>query len=173
MRRLLLLRHAKSDWPADVADLERPLAARGRAEAPAIGAFMAREELRPDLALVSPARRTRQTWTLIASALGDPPHEVEPRLYMATADTLLGLVRKTRGNVRTLLLLGHNPGLEELARGLSNRGDKSALKQLAAAYPTSGLAVIDFAVADWGKIKELTGTLRHFVTPRSLGARHK
>src|SRR3990172_12453315 len=90
MRRLMLLRHAKSDWPVGVADLERPLAPRGRAEAPVIGSFMAREALRPHLALVSPAKRTRETWALVSAALAEPPpHKIDAALYMATAEALI------------------------------------------------------------------------------------
>jgi phosphohistidine phosphatase len=172
MRRLMLLRHAKSDWPAAVADLERPLAARGRAEAPAVGGFMVREGLRPDLALVSPARRARETWTLVAPAFPElPPSETDPRLYMATSEALLDFVRAADADVATLLIVGHNPGLEEFARALVNHGDAEACKRLAAAFPTAALAVIDFAVDDWAELLPQQGTLIHFVTPRSLGAR--
>src|SRR3989304_2577822 len=114
MRRLMLLRHAKSDWPMGVADLARPLAPRGRAEAPAIGGFMAREALRPHLALVSPAKRTRETWALVSAALAEPPpHKIDAALYMATAEALIARVRATDAGVQTLLLLGQNPGLED------------------------------------------------------------
>ncbi len=173
MRRLMLLRHAKSDWPPGVADLERPLAARGRAEAPAIGGFMAREALRPDLALVSPAKRTRETWTLVSTALPEPPpHEIEADLYMTTAERLIERVRATAAGVQTLLVLGHNPGLEDLARTLAGKGDAAAKKRLMASFPTSGLAVIDFPSDDWTDVQEQAGTLALYVTPQSLGAKY-
>jgi phosphohistidine phosphatase len=172
MRRLILLRHAKSDWPPAVADLERPLAARGRAEAPALGDFMIREGLRPDLALVSPARRTRETWTLVAAAFPElPPHRTDPRLYMATAEGLLDFVRAADEGATTLLILGHNPGLEEFARLLVGGGNKEAMKRLAGSFPTSALAVIEFAADHWSELLPQEGTLVQFVTPRSLGAR--
>jgi phosphohistidine phosphatase len=172
MRRLMLLRHAKSDWPPAVTDPERPLAARGRAEAPAVGSFMVRERLRPDLALVSPARRARETWTLVAAALPElPPHRTDPRLYMATADTLLDVVRAAEEDAATLLILGHNPGLEEFARMLTGRGGAEAMQRLAGSFPTAALAVIDFAADHWAELLPQEGTLVHFVTPRSLGAR--
>ena len=171
MRRLMLLRHAKSDWPATVADLDRPLAARGRTEATAVGGFMVRAGLRPDLALVSPARRARETWTLLAAAFAElPPQQADPRLYMATAEGLLDFVR-TVHDVATLLIVGHNPGLGEFARMSVGQGDPSARKRLAAAFPTAALAVIDFAADDWTELLPQEGTLIHFVAPRSLGAR--
>jgi phosphohistidine phosphatase len=172
MRRLMLLRHAKSDWPPAVADQERPLAARGRAEAPALGGFMRRERLRPDLALVSPAKRTRETWTLVAAAFHKPPpHKTDPRLYMATAEGLLDLARAVDDRAETLLMLGHNPGLEEFAHMLIGRGSKDMRKRLAEKFPTAALAVIEFAADDWAGLLPREGKLVHFVTPRSLGAR--
>ena len=172
MRRLMLLRHAKSDWPMGVADLARPLAPRGRAEAPAIGGFMAREALRPHLALVSPAKRTRETWALVSAALAEPPpHKIDAALYMATAEALIARVRATDAGVQTLLLLGHNPGLEDLARTLAGTGDAAAKKRLTASFPTSGLAVIDFPSDHWTDVQEQAGTLVLYATPQSLGAR--
>jgi phosphohistidine phosphatase len=170
----MLLRHAKSDWPTGVADEKRPLAARGRAEAPLIGAFMARERLRPDLALISPAQRTRETWPLVAAAFAKPPPQrIEPRLYMAGADGLLDFVRAADADAATLLLLGHNPGLEELAHLLIGGGEREAKKRLAAKFPTAALAVIEFAADDWTELQPHEGTLSHFVTPRSLGVRRE
>ena len=174
MRRLMLLRHAKSDWPEGVADLERPLARRGRIEAPAIGGFMAREALRPDLALVSPATRTRETWTLVSTALPESVrHKIDAELYMTTAEALIERVRATDAGVRTLLVLGHNPGLEDLARMLAGKGDETARKRLMTSFPTSALAIIDFPSDDWTDVQEQAGTLALYVTPQSLGAQGK
>jgi phosphohistidine phosphatase len=130
--------------------------------------------LRPDLALVSPARRTRETWTLVAAAFPDlPPHQTDARLYMATAEGLLDFVRAADANATTLLILGHNPGLEEFARMLVRDGDKEAIKRLAGSFPTAALAVIDFVADDWTELQPQEGALVHFVTPRSLGVRQK
>jgi phosphohistidine phosphatase len=171
MRRLMLLRHAKSDWPEGVADLDRPLAKRGRKEAPAVGTFMAAGGLRPDQALVSPAARARETWDLVAPAFAPPPRStIEPRAYMATADALLDLIRLTDPEIRTLLLVGHNPGMEEFARALVGGGSAEARRRLALSYPTSALAVFEIA-SDWVDLQPQGGALAHFVTPQSLGVR--
>lgn len=166
----MLLRHAKSNWPAGMADRERPLSERGRETAPAMGAYLADEDLLPDLVLVSPARRTVETWELIAPMLPQrPPHRYEPRIYEAPVRRLLEVVQETEGDVATLMLVGHNPGCEELAALLSAEGEGSALKRMAAKYPTAGLAVIDLAVSDWRDAAPRTGRLARFVTPATLG----
>jgi phosphohistidine phosphatase len=132
---------------------------------------MARERLRPDLALVSPALRARETWPLVAAAFPKPPpHRTEPRLYMATDEGLLDFVRAADERAATLLLLGHNPGLEEFADLLIGRGHRDARKRLGAKFPTAALAVIDFTIDDWTELQPHEGTLVHFITPRSLGA---
>ena len=168
-RRLLLLRHAKSAWPEQVADHERPLAERGEKAAPAMGNYMAREHLVPDLALVSDARRTQQTWELVQRRL---PAEVAVRttsdIYEAPASRLLETIRALGDSAATLLLIGHNPGLQDLALMLAGDGDARARDALAAKYPTAALAVIDFPVANWRHIGPGSGVLTRFVTPRSL-----
>src|SRR6185295_10490236 len=113
LRRLLLLRHAKSAWPDGVSDFDRPLAPRGRKAAKRMGAYLRDEQLVPDLALISPARRARETWDRVKPHLGPVSEHSEPRLYEASVDGLLTVVRETEPAVRTLLILGHNPGLEE------------------------------------------------------------
>ncbi|MFK8250821.1 SixA phosphatase family protein [Ancylobacter terrae] len=171
MRRLLLLRHAKSDWPPGVADEDRPLAARGRLAAPLMGDYLARAALIPDRVLVSPAKRTVQTWELIQPAL---PVTVEaefvPALYEAHEDDILAVIRTTPAAVRSLLIVGHNPGLEQLAASIVDYGAEPALKRLAHKFPTSGLAVIELPVDDWSDARRHTGRLDRFVTPKSLGS---
>lgn len=169
MRRLILLRHAKSDWPDGVADPERPLAPRGRAAAPRIGAYIAREELVADRVLVSPARRTRETWDLVAAQL--PPVRVvasEPRVYDATAARLLSVVREQPKEAHSLMLVGHNPGLEDLAEMLVALGPAPHLENMAEKFPTGALAVIDLPVDEWSAAAPATGRLDRFVTPRDL-----
>jgi phosphohistidine phosphatase len=170
MRRLMLLRHAKSAWSDGVADRDRPLAARGREAAPQMGAYLAEEQLFPDLALVSPARRTRETWDLVRDKLGDAPARFEARIYEASAERLLPVVHEVEDSVRTLLMIGHNPGFEDLARALVGHGDRYAFARLAQKYPTAGLAVIDFAAESWRDVAQRSGRLDRFVTPQSLGA---
>ena len=118
-RRLILLRHAKSDWP-DVPDLKRPLAKRGRRDAPVVGRWLRDRGYLPDTVICSVAQRTRQTWELVAAELGGSASVTfEPRAYGASALTLLLLVRELPGACRTALLIGHNPAIEELAAHLA------------------------------------------------------
>lgn len=168
-RRLILLRHAKSAWPEGVADEERPLAPRGQKAAPIMGEYMAREKLVPDLVLVSPAKRTQETWSLIKNKL---PTSLEVRdcagIYEAAATDILKILNEIEPVHRTVLVIGHNPGLQELAQSLVKTGDPEALEEMAAKYPTAGLAVIDFDTEGWQGIGKATGRLEQFVTPRSL-----
>ncbi|HEV2257438.1 MAG TPA: histidine phosphatase family protein [Streptosporangiaceae bacterium] len=118
-RRLILLRHAKSAWP-DLPDRDRPLAKRGRRDAPRIGRWLHEHGYQPDVVVVSAATRTRQTWDLVAPQLGGSPAvRFEPRAYAASALTLLYLARELPARYRTALLIAHNPGLSELAASLA------------------------------------------------------
>jgi phosphohistidine phosphatase len=118
-RRLILLRHAKSDWP-DVPDRDRPLAKRGRRDAPRIGRWLREHGYQPDVVVVSAATRTRQTWDLVAPELGGSPAvHFEPRAYAASALTLLYLAQELPERHRTALLIAHNPGLSDLATSLA------------------------------------------------------
>lgn len=166
----MLLRHAKSNWPAGVADRERPLAARGREAAPAMGRYLAEELLLPDLVLISPARRTVETWELVRPMLPErPPSHVEPRIYEAAPDALLRVAQEAEPAVRTLLMVGHNPGFEEIAARLAGHGDRYAAARMAQKYPTCGLAVLDFSIEDWRDLAARGGRLERFVTPASIG----
>ena len=168
-RRLLLLRHAKSAWPDGVPDHQRPLAARGLQAAPAIGSHMAREHLLPDLVLVSDARRTQETWDLVKRRLpGEVESQICKELYEASADQLLDVVGRTPAGAETLLLIGHNPGLQDLALLLAGDGETFVRGALAEKYPTGALAVIDFPFADWADLRPGSGTLSRFENPRSL-----
>lgn len=170
MRRLMLLRHAKSSWPANTADRDRPLAVRGREAAPVMGSYLAEELLLPDLVLISPAKRTVETWELVRPMLPEKPGtHFEPRIYEAPAERLLKVVQEADPHVRTLLLIGHNPGFEELAAKLTGHGDRYAAARMAQKYPTCGLAVLDFAIEDWRDLSPRSGRLDRFVTPASLG----
>lgn len=169
MRRLILLRHAKSDWPDGIADPERPLAARGRAAAPRMGAYIASEDLVADRVLVSPARRTRETWDLVSAQL--PPVKVvasEPRIYDASAARLLGVLREQPREVHTLMLVGHNPGFEDLADMLVVGGPGAHMAKMLEKFPTGALAVIDLPVDAWSETVPTIGRLDRFVTPRDL-----
>ncbi|UWU36078.1 histidine phosphatase family protein [Rhizobium sophoriradicis] len=168
--RLILLRHAKSAWPNGVADRERPLAGRGRKAAPVIGTYMAREKLIPDLALVSPARRAQETWKLIRQALSKKVSDRESAdIYEVSAERILDVIRAVEPDIRTLLIVGHNPGMENAASLIVADGDAAAVGRMREKFPTAGLAVIDLDLGGWDEIAAGTGYLERFVTPRSLG----
>ena len=168
MLRLMLLRHAKSDWPSGVDDHERPLAKRGRRASPLMGSYMAKEGLLPDLAIVSTARRTQETWELARPAFGAPiAQRNERRLYEGLFGSLLAVIQDIGVETHTLLLVGHNPGLQELALKLIGTSGEHDLTRLREKYPTGGLAVIDFDVARWSRVVTAAGQLERFETPRS------
>lgn len=170
MLRLLLLRHAKSSWPSGAIDVDRPLAARGRKAAVLMGDYLKDEGLQPDLALISPARRTEETWDLVQEALGAVESRHEPRIYEAPAARLLTVVQEVSPAKRVLLIIGHNPGLEDLAKLLIGDGNPDDCRRLGRKYPTAGLVVIDFSARNWADVKARGGRLERFVTPRLLGA---
>ena len=168
-RRLLLLRHAKADWPHDVVDHARPLAAAGVAAASLMGAYLVQEKLMPERAIVSTSTRTRETWNLVQTALRQDITAVfEPRIYEAHPHDLLDAIRETPDNVHTLLLIGHNPGIHSLALKLIARGNHDARESLQYAYPPAGLAVVDFKMSTWSGIAAQTGFLERFVTPKTV-----
>ena len=169
---LLLLRHAKSSWKEDaVSDHERPLNGRGRDAAVALGRYLLVEGLLPDLALVSSARRTQETWTLLVGTWPEPPppSKILRGLYLATPAQILSHVRRTPAAAERLLVLGHNPGMEGLARQLSGPGsDAGALRRLQEKYPTGALAAFDCAGSDWSVLEKGGAKLTRFITPRAL-----
>lgn len=169
MRRLILLRHGKSAWPDGTGDLDRPLADRGREASPRMGAYLASEHLIPDLVLVSPARRTQETWALVRPHVGDVTVRTEPRIYEAPAERLLAVARETDAGTATLMMVGHNPGLADLLRLLVGDGDRLAFTKAMKKYPTAGLAVIDLPKGAWRELSPRSGRLDRFVTPKSLG----
>ena len=173
MRRLMLLRHAKSDWPGGVDDPERPLAQRGRQASPGMGRYMADEGLRPDLAIVSTALRARETWELARPAFVENiVQRHEPRLYEARATAILEVIRETESGVHALLLVGHNPGFHDLALKLIGKASQSDLARLRRKYPTAGLVVIDFDVGRWSEVSADLGRLERFETPKSAAIQH-
>jgi len=169
-RTLLLLRHAKSSWDdPSLPDFDRPLAPRGRKAAPLMGDEMARRDWLPDLAFVSPAARTHATWELVAPCLPDPPEAIFPdRLYMAGPDYLLSLVREAPWQIETLLVVGHNPGMEEFATTLAGaESDPAALRQMREKFPTAALARFEWQGA-WSDLAPGAGRLTHFLRPRDF-----
>jgi phosphohistidine phosphatase len=180
MRRLMLLRHAKTENDAPSGkDQDRRLDDRGRLDAAEIGGWIARHPPFPDLVLVSPAVRSHQTWDILWELAGDamkgsvPPPKVEfpPELYGADPSALLQIIHAAAtADPQRLLLVGHNPGLHELAFALTGSGNAAARRALADNLPTSGLAVIDFDIEDWDDVSFRAGRLELFVSPKLLKA---
>src|SRR5689334_21697574 len=137
MHRLILLRHAKAVPHGTAADMDRSLTKRGRRDAAEVGRILASEHLIPDLALVSPSLRTVETWDGVKASLTPVPVRFEPGIYYAEASELLDLVRAAPLATRTLLMVGHNPGFEDLARGLPGHGDRYAMVRMRGKFPTA------------------------------------
>jgi len=150
--------------------MDRPLAARGRDAAPRMGRYLAEEGLLPDLVVVSAARRTRETWELVEPHVDATEIRFDARIYEAPASRLLAVVRESPSRVRSVLMIGHNPGFEDVAKLFVGHGDRYAFARLTQKYPTAGLAVIDFDRENWSEIAPRSGRLDRFVTPKSLGA---
>src|SRR6266436_1270315 len=174
MRRLMLLRHAKTESDAPSGrDRDRRLDHRGQKDAAELGGWIGRHPPFPDLVMVSPAVRAKQTWELVWQVMKDraPPPQVEflPELYGADPTQLLQSIRTASiTDPKQLMLVGHNPGMHELALALAGSGDAAGRKALADNLPTSGLAVFDFAADDWTDVAFRRGRLALFVTPRLL-----
>ncbi len=174
-RRLVLLRHAKSAWP-DVPDHQRPLAPRGRRDAPAAGRWLQRQGCVPDLVLCSTARRARETWELAQAELGaSPPVRYEQAIYGASADGLLAVIRAAPAATRTVLVVGHDPALPELALCLAEGGagqqakrqQPGDLDRVRSKFPTAALAVLAFT-GPWPRLGPGGARLTDFVTPREI-----
>jgi len=172
MLRLMLLRHAKSDWSRPgISDHQRPLNRRGRAAAPRMGTYMAEEQLVPQLVLVSTALRTRETWQRVSQSLrGQVRTSFDERLYESSPATILSVIRETPAPITALMIVGHNPGLHAVALALTGSGEPGARSQLAEKFPTCALAVLDFAVDQWSALVPGGGRLERLVTPRALAA---
>ncbi|MEY9846593.1 histidine phosphatase family protein [Streptacidiphilus sp. MAP5-3] len=169
-RHLIVLRHAKSAWPDGVADLDRPLGPRGRRDAPRIGAWLRATGHLPELVFCSPAHRTRETLELVTTGLGGRPEvRVEPRLYSADADGLLAVARSAPAHCATLMLVGHQPAVQELVLELiGDRPDEHpAAALLREKFPTGAAAVLE--VTDpWSGLGRTGARLEAFVRPRDL-----
>ena len=168
MKTLTLLRHAKSDWDdPDSRDFDRALNARGKRAAETVGRWLAGERWRCDAAVASPAERVRETLDFVSAGYGARiAPEWDRRVYLASAATLLDVVTDTSDANDRLLLVGHNPGLEDLVLLLAGSGD--ALGDVAEKFPTASVAILSFAVNRWAEVREGQGCLDHFVRPRDL-----
>ena len=169
MRQLALLRHAKSSWAdPEQLDRDRPLAARGRRAARRVASYLREHDVRPDVVLCSPAVRARQTLDLVLRGLdGGVEVQVEDALYGATADALLDRVRRLPEDVESALVVGHNPGLQELVVLLAREGD--LLERARARFPTGALATLRLARGGWPDLGPESAELVSYVVPRELG----
>lgn len=165
---LYALRHAKSAWPIGVTDLRRPLAKRGIRNAVRLGAWLVECDVRPDLVVVSPALRTRQTVDLVAEAAGFlPTAQVDDRLYGASWGDVLDVVRQTPASVKRLMIVGHNPSLEDLAAQLAGPdSDIDAVSALRTKFPTCALAHLR-SESDWPHWGSGQAELSLLHTPRT------
>ena len=166
--RLWLLRHAKSSWDdTGVDDRDRPLAPRGERAADRMRQYVDDAGIRPDLVLCSSALRTRQTLALLLHAFErDLEIRIESSLYAFDAGSLLERLRAVPDDVGSVMLIAHNPAIQELAVRLASRGE--LLDQLVQKYPTAALAEIELPVGSWHEIGETPGQLTRFVVPREL-----
>jgi phosphohistidine phosphatase len=174
MRRLMLLRHAKTETNAPSGrDQDRRLDERGHKDAAEIGGWIGHHPPFPDSVLVSPAVRAHQTWDIAweaMKALVPKPHvELVPDLYGTEPAQLLQTIRLASvSDPKRLMLVGHNPGMHELALALAGGGDAASRKALGDNLPTSGLVLLDFAVGDWNDVAFRRGRLVLFVSPKLL-----
>jgi phosphohistidine phosphatase len=168
-KRLYLLRHAKSSWKqTGLADHERPLADRGRRAAEAIAHHLTEKDVVVDLVLCSTAQRVRETFERIAPALQGVGAQYEPELYGATAELLLERLHGVSDDVAAVMLIGHNPAIEDLALGLARPSPER--RELAIKFPTGALATLELDGPAWRDVQRDGGTLVDFVRPRDLEA---
>ena len=170
MKRLWLLRHAKSSWDdAELADADRPLAPRGESAAAAMASFLATSDVRPQLILCSPARRARQTLGAVLPYVGDELEvRIEPDLYTFDAEVLFARLRAVDDRVASVLIVGHNPAFQELALLLTSSGPRRS--DVEVKFPTGALATIDLPAATWADVAPGDGTFVDLVGPRALEA---
>jgi phosphohistidine phosphatase len=161
MKTLFILRHAKSNWDnADLSDFDRPLNERGLKAAPLMGRVMKENKFQPDLILSSPARRAEQTADLVREAAGvESEIKFDKRIYEASPTRLLEVIAEQNGNVDSILLVGHNPGLEGLVRFLT--GETHQLT-------TANLVVVDLQSNKWNELSSSSGNLRILIRPKDL-----
>jgi len=153
MKRLLVLRHAKAEEDsASGRDFDRPLAERGWHDASEVGRAMRERGLHPDAIIASPAKRVVETLAAVAEGYGPLEADYDRRIYNASPETLLDVVRQADDGAQTLLLVGHNPGLQLVLLGLT-RG------QAGESFPTAALAVVNLAVASWADADQASGEL--------------
>jgi phosphohistidine phosphatase len=170
VKTLILLRHAKSSWgDRDLDDRDRPLAKRGKRAAGLIGRYVQDNEIRPALVLCSPARRAQDTLAIVRPALGtDVDVHTDEAIYTFDADDLLERLRSVPSSVVSVMVVGHNPALHDVAALLAGDGDAEALADLRAKFPTGALAILDLGDVSWSRLHAGQAYLAGLVLPRRL-----
>lgn len=167
MKQLYLLRHAKSSWKdTSLPDHDRPLTGRGRRASKTIARHLREQAIEPELVLCSTARRARETLDRIEPALGTSTVHVEDDLYAASAGALLERLRSVPDTVESVMLIGHNPGLQELALEVAHPSPTA--RELATKYPTAALATLEFSASGWRQLNAAAAELVALVRPRDL-----
>lgn len=171
MTLLTILRHAKSSWDeAGLDDFDRPLNDRGRKSAKRLGGELKRRKIRFDHIVASPAVRVRETMEELAKGYGKLPEiRFESQVYDASADALLHIVRTIPETAHAPLLVGHNPGLQQLVLALARDDGDGLRARVAEKYPTAALATINLDVARWDEVETQSGTIAELILPRELG----
>lgn len=165
MRRLVLLRHGKAVPQGAAPDFERSLDARGVEESREVGRYLAAEGILPDLALVSPAFRTRETWQAVAMAFDPVTVIFEPELYLSSSDQLLHAIQTHGGDAGHVIVVGHNPSLHDLAVELVDHGDRYAFARMREYFPTASIAVLDLNEGNWSALRRHAMRLDRFRVP--------
>ena len=165
---LYLLRHFKSSWKdKKLEDFDRPLGKRGRQAAEAMAGYLARNGIDPAQILCSPSRRTRETLERMGEPFAAVPTRFEKGIYLADASSLLRRLRRL-GDVASVMIVGHNPGLETLVSVLVGSGEKDLRARLAHKFPTGALAVLTADIEEWRRLEAGSARLVDFVCPRDL-----
>ncbi len=167
-RRLVLLRHAKSDWESDATrDFDRPLAERGVAAGAQVARSLGERGLLPEWVLCSPAVRTRATWDFVAAHLELPAVEVfDPALYLASARALLARIRETPARVSSVMVIGHNPGLQDLAAELARRTEQGIGEAVTTKFPTAAVLAVEIDGNGWEGVGSEPHRLLAWYTPK-------
>ena len=170
MKRLTVLRHAKSSWDQPLDDFDRPLNERGWKAARRMGRELKHRKMTFDVAIASPAARVRETLDGVSEAYGDFPFPVrfDERIYMASSDALLELVRALPEQAKSALLVGHNPGLERLIVALTSDDERGLRGRVAEKYATAALAVVELPAKHWSEVEFGSGKVVELILPKEL-----
>ncbi|MBB5517068.1 phosphohistidine phosphatase [Rubricella aquisinus] len=170
MKRIVLIRHAKSSWSdPDIADVDRPLNQRGRLCAPLMAAWLREHNLIPDHIWISPAKRSMETWAAMKPLFAEVPEpQTEKALYMADPKTALAVIGTTPTAAETLFLIGHQPGIGSLARKLSTSKVGESQRRAFTKYPTAGTAIFECDAGEWAEVEFGKNHFKHFAAPKDL-----